>query len=124
MINRNDAKNPWTADDEKEHYPSVMEWWCAEAFFKTMEDDKKWSLKVAFTEWFENSETIGSIANMTVFDEEKNKHFIYYSRNDSVKLNVKKGTFDVRYTDSGNSVMCLDSRVLSQLFEHIPSLCE
>jgi len=100
MTNIKDKFNPWTADDEKEHFPSVMEWWAAEAFFKSIEDGKRWSLKVAFTEWFENPKIIGSITNMTTFDQDENKHFVYYSRNDKVKLNSKKDRFDVSFEDS------------------------
>ena len=86
MIDRNSRHNPWTKDDEREHFPCLMEWWAAEAFFQSHDDDKKWSLKVAFTEWFENPKKIGSITNMTIFDQDENKHFIYCSRNDSIKL--------------------------------------
>jgi len=100
MIDKNDRYNPWTADDEKEHFPCIMEWWAAEAFFKSIENSKKWSLKVAFTEWFENPKKIGSILNMTLFDQDNNKHFIYCSRDDSVRLKSAKDRFDVGSGDS------------------------
>ena len=100
MIDKNDIHNPWTSDDEKEHFPCIMEWWAAEAFFKSVENNKRWSLKVAFTEWFENPKKIGSISNMTLFDQDKNKHFICYSRDDSARLKSAKDGFDVSYGDS------------------------
>lgn len=100
MIDKNDIYNPWTADDEKEHFPCAMEWWAAEAFFKSVENNKRWSLKVAFTEWFENPKKIGSISNMTLFDQDNNKHFICYLRDYSVRLKSAKDRFDVSYGDS------------------------
>ena len=91
--------NPWTPQDEKEHFPSLLEWWCAQAFFKTVEDNKKWSYKVTFTEWFEKSKA-GSILHTSLFDLDNNKQFSYYSRNDSDKLESAKDIFDVSYEDS------------------------
>jgi hypothetical protein len=92
--------NPWTLEDEREHYPCVMEWWCAEAFFTSVEDKKQWNVKVAFTEWFEKTKKIGSISNMTLFDQDTNTHYIQYSRDDSAKLNAEKNVFNVSYDDS------------------------
>ncbi len=93
-------KNPWTPQDEQEHYPCVMEWWCAEAFFLSLKNKNEWSVKVAFTEWFEKAKTIGSIQNMTLFDHAANTHYILYERDDTKRLDTKKETFDVRYKDS------------------------
>lgn len=91
--------NPWTPQDEKEHFPSLLEWWCAQAFFKTVEDNKKWSYKVTFTEWFEKPK-VGSILHTSLFDLDNNKQFSYYSRNNSNKLESAKDIFDVSYEDS------------------------
>lgn len=99
MIDRNSILNPWTDDDEREHFPTLIEWWCAEAFFKSVEDNKKWNLKVTFNEWF-NKPKIGYISNMTLFDQVNNKHFIHYSRSDSVKLKSAKDSFNVSYDNS------------------------
>ena len=97
--NRNNILNPWTDDDEREHFPTLIEWWCAEAFFKSVEDNKKWNLKVTFNEWF-NKPKIGYISNMTLFDQVNNKHFIHYSRSDSDKLKSAKDSFNVSYGNS------------------------
>lgn len=97
MIN---YKNPWTPQDEQEHYPCTMEWWCAEAFFTSLTDKKEWSMKAVFTEWLEKAKTIGSIQNITVFDHAANTHYILYERNDTKRLEVKKNIFDVHYKDS------------------------
>ena len=56
-----------------------MEWWAAEAFFTSIEDNKKWSLKVAFTEWFENLHKIGSISNITLFDQSDEEYFLLFA---------------------------------------------
>ena len=92
-------KNPWTTEDEKEHFPSVLEWWAVEAFFKSIENNKRWSLKAGFNEWFRKSEEMGSIFNMTLFDQDEDKHFTYYLRSDSTKLKTSKDRFDVRYDE-------------------------
>ena len=63
--------NPWTAEDEQEHYPCIIEWWCPIAFFRTLEDKKSWSLKASFAQWIEPTKIPGLIYNMTVFDETK-----------------------------------------------------
>lgn len=93
--------NPWTPEDEREHPLSVIEWWYIEAFFKSIEDNKRWSIKSGFNEWlYPKSKEIGCIFNMTLFEQDKNKHLIYYSRNDSTKLKSDKDNYYVRYEDS------------------------
>lgn len=92
-------KNPWTAEDEREHFPSISEWWCSEFFFETVEDNKKWSLKAACSEWAGKNQ-IGSHFSMTLFDLDNNKYFSYQSHNYSAKLESAKDRFDVRYDDS------------------------
>ena len=92
-------KNPWTPDDEREHFPSVLEWWAIESFFKSIEDGKRWSLKSVFNEWINGSKEMGSIFNMTLFDENEDKHFTYCLRNNKNKLETANNKFDVRYGD-------------------------
>ena len=100
MIDRNSKFNPWTEEDEKEHFPCLMEWWSAEAFFTSKENNKKWSLKVAFTEWFENKKKQGSISNITLFDQDENKHYIFCKRDDLNRLKSEKNKFYVQFEDS------------------------
>ncbi|OYT57217.1 hypothetical protein B6U70_02640 [Euryarchaeota archaeon ex4484_162] len=102
MGENREPANPWTADDEKEHFPSLMEWWCAEVFFKTLEDNKKWSLKASFTEWRKKKtvDAIGSIFNMTLFDQDSDKYLIYCARNESEKLISDPDCFYIQYGDS------------------------
>jgi len=94
-----EIKNPWTAEDEREHFPSVMEWWAAEAFFKSIEDNKKWSLKAACSEWAAKKE-IGSSFSMVLLGIANNNHFSYPTYDYKAKLESAKDRFDVRFNDS------------------------
>ena len=100
MINNKEPGNPWTTNDEREHFSSVVEWWGAEAFFKSVEDNKKWSFKASFTEWLTRSKKPGSNFIITLFDLDDNKYFSHYSRNKSAKLESSKDSFNVKYNDS------------------------
>ncbi len=93
-------KNPWKPEDEREHFPCTLEWWAVESFFKSIEDKKKWSLKTVFNEWFERQKDVGSIFNLTLFDEQSGKHLSYFSRTDNKKLDTSKDRFEVRYEES------------------------
>ena len=95
--------NPWTSEDELEHFPSVMEWWAVEAFFKTIQNQTDWSIKVAFTEWYENKDIIGSINNITLFNLTKNTKSVYYKRDDINKLKSDKNQFHVQFENSSMS---------------------
>jgi hypothetical protein len=92
--------NPWTTEDDLAHRPSVMEWWCAEAFFTTQEDNKQWSLKAAMVEWLEHKKKIGSNVNITLFDQKTKKHYVYYSRDDTKQLEITNNPFKIRYEKS------------------------
>lgn len=81
-------KKYWTVADESEHSNSVLECWAIESFFESLEDNKKGSLKVVFTEC-ENKKDIGSKLNFVLLDVEKNRHFINYQKRDK-KLSTKK----------------------------------
>ena len=35
MIEKKESENPWNPEDEREHYPSVLEWWAVESFFRS-----------------------------------------------------------------------------------------
>ncbi|MBU0496748.1 MAG: hypothetical protein KKC68_09090 [Candidatus Thermoplasmatota archaeon] len=95
--------NPWTPEDEQEHFPSVMEWWAVEAFFKTLKDYTNWCLKVAFTEWYENKDRIGSISNITLFNLDTNTHIIYYKRDDVNKLRSDPDKLHISFEKSSIS---------------------
>ncbi|MCK4365175.1 MAG: hypothetical protein KAW45_03940 [Thermoplasmatales archaeon] len=95
----NKKLNPWTSDDEKEHFPSNIEWWCTEAFFKTKKDKKIWNLKAVLTEWCEGS-SIGSFIITTIFDQTKNKSYNYHKRDEKNKLKTDSDNFDVSFEKS------------------------
>ena len=100
MTNKKEPLNPWTPEDEREHYPSIMEWWCIETFFKSVENNKRWNLKASFAQWIEKTKISGSIYNMTLFDQDNDKHTKYLSKNETTKLKSSKDRFDVSYNDS------------------------
>jgi len=91
---------PWSPEDERKHFPSIIEWWCTEGFFKTIENNKRWSFKTTFTEWFETKpKNIGSLYNLSLFNQDLGTHFLEYTRNESTQLESKKDCFDVRFKD-------------------------
>jgi len=94
-------KNPWSPQDEREHFPCPLEWWCAILFFKTIEDEKRWSLKGSFSEWAEGDEEDGSVYDVTLFDLDNDKHYTYGSKKEKEKLTtVKDSCLHVKYDDS------------------------
>ena len=93
-------KNPWTSEDEREHFPSPMEWWSAITFFKTVEDNKKWTFKASFTEWCKKSKKMGCILNLSLLDREKNNHYIHFLRSNTEKIESAKDHFFIKYKDS------------------------
>ena len=100
MTNNKQPVCPWTPEDEREHFPSVIEWWCTEGFFKTLENNKRWSFKTTFSEWFQKKpKKIGSIYNLSLFNRETGEHFLDYTRNDEKKLESKKDCFEVKFKD-------------------------
>ncbi len=92
--------NPWKPSDEKEHFPSVIEWWCAEGFFRTQEDGKKWSFKGSFTEWCTGKNEVGMNTNLTMFNLDENTDTYYYLRDDNRKLDIIKKPFTVKFKDT------------------------
>ncbi len=95
-----EQENPWSAEDEREHFPTVMEWWASEIFFTTLDNKKNWSFKGSFTEWLKLSKQTGSSFIFTIFDLDDNKDISHYSRKETEKLDSKKDNFEVHYNDS------------------------
>lgn len=102
MKKKNHAQNLLTADDERGHGSSVLEWWAEEAFFTSKEDQKRWSLKVALSEGFGDPKhrKIVSLCNITLFDQSENKHYVYYARSPGVRLQPSHDTFHVRLDET------------------------
>lgn len=100
MSRKNQTHTPWAPADERGDKSRILEWWAIEAFFISQEDNKRWSLKVAFSEGFVDEEHRGVVCNMTLFDQDSNKQYVYYLRTPGVHLQSTRETFDVHYKDS------------------------
>lgn len=99
---KNDSKNPWKPEDERDHQPVEIEWWCSEAFFKIVENNKNLSLNASFTEGSGKFSKIESMFKMTLFDLDKNEHFecLDVTNKPLIKKATEQGGFDIRYKDS------------------------
>lgn len=100
MQRKNQTHNQWTPQDERGDASRILEWWATEAFFISQEDKKRWSLKVAFSEGFIDEKHRGIVCNMTLFDQDSNKQYVYYLRTAGVRLQSSSETFDVHHDDS------------------------
>lgn len=97
MIKKNLVKNPWTAQDEGNHYPSRKEWWAVETLFKTLDDKKKWSFKGSMA--YEQETPSCFIVNL-LFDIDSNKCVVKKTVNDDInKFTHKKNIVDLKYED-------------------------
>ena len=94
-IKKDEQKNPWTPEDEGDHYPSMKEWWCIENLFKTLEDNRKWNLKSSFAY---EMETPSCFFLYHLFDMTSKKLVARRSTNDDIdKLSHKKNIVDLKY---------------------------
>jgi hypothetical protein len=100
MTQKNNAKNPWTAQDEKGHPSRTLEWWSVIGFFTTQENRKQWSIKATLSEGVVNKKQIDSLCNITLFDQEANRHYVSYMRIPGAPLRARQDTFDVGLNDS------------------------
>src|SRR4030042_3784451 len=97
MTKDNLSKNPWTAEDEGDHYPSRKEWWAFETLFKTQDDKKKWSFKGSMA--YEQETPSCFIVNL-LFDIDSNRCIIRKTINDDInKFIHKKNIVDLKYED-------------------------
>ena len=97
MPKNNLYKNPWTPEDEGDHYPSMKEWWVIETLFKTLDDNKKWSLKGSMAYELETPSCF--IINL-LFDVTSNKCVIHKAFNDDIKKFIhKKNKIDLKYNN-------------------------
>ena len=81
MVDKKSVYNPWTLEDEKEHLSSALEWWCIEAFFKSIENNEKWTLKFDFTKWNIKPKSFGFIDKVTLLNQDSNEIFKIVNRN-------------------------------------------
>ena len=94
------AIKQWITEDEKEHFPCAKEWWCAEGFFTTGENNKKWSFKADLTQAVTRAKLEVSIYSITLFDLDNQKIYRHESWRDSSKLESVKDKFDISYEKS------------------------
>ncbi|MDH7506390.1 MAG: hypothetical protein QHH15_01180 [Candidatus Thermoplasmatota archaeon] len=95
MNKNNLLKNPWTAEDEGDHYPSMKEWWVVETLFKTLDDNKKWNFKGSMA--YERETPSCFIINL-LFDIDSNKCIVHRTINDDInKFTHKKNIVDLKY---------------------------
>lgn len=100
MIDKNSVYNPWTLEDEKEHPTSILEWWCVEAFFKTIENNYKWTFKSDFTEWLTKQNETGSINKFMLYNNNTKKIYIRDIRREGQRLKSSKNNFEVKFDES------------------------
>lgn len=87
--------NPWTSEDEGDHYLSMKEWWAIETLFKTLEDNRKWNLKLCMAY---ELETPSCFFVYHLFDITNKKLVARKSINDDInKFFYKKNKVDLKY---------------------------
>lgn len=88
-------KNPWTPEDEGDHYPTMKEWWCIETLFKTLKDNHKWNLKASVAY---ELETPSCFFIYHLFDMTSKKVVAKKAINDDIdKFTHKKNLVDLKY---------------------------
>jgi hypothetical protein len=91
-------KNPWTPQDEGDHYPIMKEWWTIETIFKTKSDNRKWNLISSFSYKMEDS---SSFFQYVLFDITSNKYVAHKECDDAIeKLYFRKNKLDLKYEKS------------------------
>ena len=96
-----DLTNIWLPTDEGNHRPTIIEWLCLEGFFRTINDNKQWSLKTTFTEWFEKRpKRIGSFYILSLVNQNTNKSWTATKRNDTHQLTAATDQFKVQYNNN------------------------
>ena len=100
MRQKNNPEISWTAEVEKGHHSSTLEWWALIGFFTTQENNKQWSIKATLSEGGPNKKQIDSLCNITLFDQEKNRHYVSYMRVHGSPLRAQQDTFNVGLKDS------------------------
>jgi len=91
----NDIKNPWSPQDEGDHYPIMREWWTIETLFKTLEDNRKWNLMIIMSY---NMEKPSCFFQYVLFDITSKKCIIRKDIDDKIeKLTHKKNKIDLQY---------------------------
>jgi len=94
---KNELKDFWEID--RSHPYCSTEWWTVEAFFET-EDRQQWSIRSYLSQWRDKPKKVGSLINITLFNQKNGKCFSYHSRNDTERLSSNKQEFKIEYDES------------------------
>jgi len=90
--------NPWTTQDEGDHFPVMKEWWTIETLFKTIEDNRKWNLISSFA--YKLSDKT-SFFQYVLFDITSGKYVVHKDVNDDIKkLLTTKNRIDIKFEKS------------------------
>ena len=90
--------NPWTSQDEGDHFPVAKEWWTTELFFTTKEDKRTWNLITTFA--YER-ESPSCFYQYVLFDLKAKKCLLHKDVNDEIsKLTHTKNKVNLIYESS------------------------
>ena len=94
------AENPWTAEDEKKHPSSTLEWWSVLGFFTSKEDSRHWSLKATLSEGIIDPQHFGSLTNIALLDEDAHHQYVFIDRKLNSEMEASQDVFEVHLDDS------------------------
>ncbi len=90
--------NPWTPEDEGDHYPVMREWWTVETIFKTIGENKKYNFLIIASY---NTEKPGCFFQYALIDIESDNCVLRADIDDDIdNLKTQKNKLDVRYKKS------------------------
>ncbi len=97
-MNYRKQENPWTPEDEGDHYPVMKEWWTVETLFTTEEDNRKWNLLASFSY---KLSTRSCFFQYVLFDITSKKCVSNREEDNSLdKLHRTKNKIDLKYGSS------------------------
>jgi len=97
MANEN-TENLWTPQDEGDHFPVELEWWCTEGIFKSLENNKNWSFKTVFSIGKKGKED--HLFLITLFDVDQGTYYTYRFYEEPEKFKHEKNKVDVECNGS------------------------
>ena len=100
MNKKTQAGNPWTAEDERKHPSSTLEWWSVLGFFTSKEDPKHWSLKATLSEGITDPQHFGSLTNIALLDEDAHHQYVFIDRKLNSEMKTRQDVFEVNLDDS------------------------
>jgi hypothetical protein len=93
-----DSMNPWTPEEEGDHFPIMREWWTCEVLFQTSQDHRRWNLMTSFAY---EQETPSCFFQYVLFDITSKKWVLHKDINDEItKLSHVKNRLNLHYETS------------------------